>query len=65
MAGGETKMTVPEAARRLGLAGGEVYRLIFRGELPGVPGEDGAVYVSAASVSRYMHDHPSEPEPTR
>jgi hypothetical protein len=48
-----TQLTVPEAARRLGLPGDDVYRLIFRGVLVGAPSEDGAVYVSAASVDEY------------
>ena len=48
-----TKLTVPEAARRLGLPGDDVYRLIFRGVLPGEPSEDGAVYVSAGAVDEY------------
>jgi hypothetical protein len=47
-------MTVPEAARALGLPGGDVYRLIFDGELAGGPGTDGSVYVSATSVQQYL-----------
>jgi hypothetical protein len=50
----DARITVPEAARRLGLPGGDVYRLLFRGELDGGPAEDGAVYVSVASVDRYL-----------
>jgi excisionase family DNA binding protein len=48
-----TQLTVPEAARRLGLPGDDVYRLIFRGTLPGRPSEDGAVYVSSSAVDEY------------
>jgi hypothetical protein len=48
-----TQMTVPEAARRLGLPGDEVYRLIFRSVLVGRPANDGAVYVSIASITEY------------
>lgn len=48
-----TQLTVPEAARRLGLPGDDVYRLIFRGVLVGGPSENGAVYVSAATVEQY------------
>ena len=48
-----TQLTVPEAARRLGLPGDDVYRLIFRGVLAGGPSQDGAVYVSTASVDEY------------
>lgn len=53
----DAKVTVPEAARRLGLPGGQVYRLVFRGELEGGPAEDGAVYVSVASLERYLAEH--------
>lgn len=49
-----THVTVPEAARRLGLPGDDVYRLIFRGVLAGGPGEDGAVYVPTASLDEYV-----------
>lgn len=50
----EQRLTVPQAARRLGLPGEEVYRLIFGGHLEGGPGRDGAVYVSATSVESYL-----------
>ena len=53
----DAQITVPEAARRLGLPGEQVYRMIFRGELIGGPGEDGAVYVSAVSVEEYVAQH--------
>jgi excisionase family DNA binding protein len=56
MASTDVKMTVPEAARRLGVDGGEVYRLIFRGALSARPGTDGAVYVVATSVDEYLRD---------
>jgi hypothetical protein len=49
----DEQLTVPEVARRLGMPGGDVYRLLFRGELAGGPAEDGAVYVSAVSVDEY------------
>lgn len=55
----DAKLTVPEAARRLGLAGGDVYRLIFDRALSGGPSHDGAVYVSAASVDAYLTKHPT------
>lgn len=48
------RLTVPQAARRLGLPGEEVYRLVFDGHLEGGPGRDGAVYVSATSVESYL-----------
>lgn len=53
----DAQITVPEAARRLGLPGEQVYRMIFRGELIGGPHEDGAVYVSAVSVEEYVAHH--------
>jgi hypothetical protein len=49
-----THITVPEAARRLGLPGDDVYRLIFRGVLVGGPGKDGVVYVPTASLEEYL-----------
>lgn len=53
----DARITVPEAARRLGLPGDEVYRLIFRGDLLGGPHKDGAVYVSVASLQTYLAAH--------
>lgn len=50
----DVDLTVPEAARRLGLPGGEVYRLVFSGALSGGPASNGAVYVCAADVDRYL-----------
>jgi hypothetical protein len=58
----DAQITVPEAARRLGLPGDEVYRLIFRGELWGAPRKDGAVYVSVASLEAYLAGHPAQAE---
>lgn len=49
----DVKLTVPEAARRLRLPGGKVYRLVFQGELPGTPEEDGAVYIPEDAVTAY------------
>ena len=49
----DVKLTVPEAARRLGMDGGGVYRLIFRGLLPASPGSDGAIYVNATAVDEH------------
>ena len=44
----------PEVARRLGIDGADVYRLLFAGELDGGPGSDGLVYISAVSVDAYL-----------
>ncbi len=59
----EARMTAPEAARRLQIAGAEVYRLLFSGELDGGPVEDGAVYLTVRSVDRYLQL--ASPEPQR
>ena len=40
----------PDVARRLGVDGPEVYRLLFAGELDGGPGQDGLVYFDEGSV---------------
>jgi hypothetical protein len=47
------QLSVPEVARRLGIAGEEVYEQIFSGELDGGPGPDGAVYVSTDALEAY------------
>jgi hypothetical protein len=57
MTGADAQITVPETARRLGLPGDDVYRLIFRGELVGGPAGDGAVYVSVTSLEEYLAQH--------
>jgi hypothetical protein len=54
-------LTVPEAARRLGMDGADVYRLIFRGLLAGKPGADGAVYVTDKAVQEYLSQVSDEP----
>lgn len=43
----------PDAARRLGIRGRDVYRMLFDGELDGGPGGDGMVYFDEASVAAY------------
>lgn len=47
----------PEVARRLGIDGADVYRLLFALELEGGPGTDGLVYISEASVGAYLERH--------
>lgn len=47
----------PEAARRLGIDGADVYRMLFVGELDGGPGRDGMVYFSEASIDAYLERH--------
>ncbi len=44
----------PEAAKRLGLRGRDVYLLLFVGELDGGPGRDGMVYFDEASIEAYL-----------
>jgi len=48
------RLTVPEVARRLGMAGPEVYQLVFSGELDGAPESDGAVYVTSEALATYQ-----------
>ncbi len=44
----------PEAARRLGIDGADVYRMLFLGELQGGPSKDGMVYFEEASIEAYL-----------
>ena len=46
-----------EAARRLGIDGADVYRMLFAGELNGGPGRDGMVYFDEASIDSYLERH--------
>ena len=48
-----------EAARRLGIDGADVYRMLFAGELAGGPGKDGIVYFDEASIDAYLERHGS------
>lgn len=50
----ESRVSVPEAARRLGLRGSEVYRLIFEGELDAVPTLHEGVRVPVAALERWV-----------
>lgn len=45
-----TSAFAAEAARRLGIDGADVYRMLFAGELEGGPGRDGMVYFDEASI---------------
>lgn len=51
------RLRSPEVARRIGIDGADVYRLVFAGELDGGPEKDGLVYVTEASVERYLERH--------
>jgi hypothetical protein len=52
------RLTVPETARRLGIAGEEVYRMIFSGEIDGSPDpDDGGVYVQVPTIEAYEKEH--------
>jgi len=53
----DARLRSPEVARRLGIGGDDVYRLIFNGELDGLPDREGIVYVSEASVAAYASAH--------
>jgi len=50
----DARLRSPEVARRLGIDGPDVYRLLFAGELEGGPGSDGLVYISEASIEAYL-----------
>jgi len=39
----DARLRSPEVARRLGIGGDDVYRLIFNGELDGLPDREGIV----------------------
>jgi hypothetical protein len=49
----ESALRVPEVARRLGIDGAEVYRLISEGELAAGKGPDGLVYVTEAALADF------------
>ena len=50
----EEFLSVPEAARLLDMDGGELYRMIFRGELEATPTREHGVRVPAEAVRRLM-----------
>ncbi len=50
-------LRVPATARRLGIDGVDVYRLIDRGELEAAKGPDGLVWVLESSIERYELAH--------
>jgi excisionase family DNA binding protein len=53
----DAALTVPEVARRLGIPGPDVYRLIENGELRAGKGADGLVYVPEEALAEYGQDH--------
>jgi hypothetical protein len=53
----EELVTTPEAGRRLGITGREVYDLIFAGELDGKPDDTGQVKIAASEIERYRLAH--------
>jgi len=50
-------VTTPEAGRRLGITGREIYDLIFAGELDGKPDSTGQVKIAASEIERYRLSH--------
>lgn len=50
---------IPEVARRLGIDGSDVYRLIDAGELEARKGPDGLVYVTEDALTEYGRHHPA------
>lgn len=57
----DTRVSVPEAARRLGMRGSEVYGLIFDGQLDAEPTLTEGVRVSVASLERWLAERPDGP----
>lgn len=55
----DTRISVPEAARRLGMLGSDVYGLIFDGQLDAIPTLDEGVRVSVHSLERWLADRDS------
>ncbi len=53
----EDMLRTPEVGRRLGITTGEVYDLIFDGQLDGKPDVDGLVVIAASEVERYRLAH--------
>ena len=53
----EELVTTPEAGRRLGITGREVYDLIFAGELDGKPDDTGQVKIATSEIERYRLSH--------
>jgi len=49
----EPLLTIPEAARQLGMTADETLRLIELRELPAVRGADGGAYVRVRDVESY------------
>ena len=56
---GQERVSVPEAAKQLGLEGARVYELVFAGDLDGQPADDGRVMVSVASIRAYAASQPA------
>lgn len=51
---GTDLVSVPEAARRLGLDGVHIYELLLDGRIDGGPSLDGTVRVSLQSIRAYL-----------
>jgi hypothetical protein len=56
-------LRIPEVARRLGIDGTDVYKLIESGALLAGKGEDGLVYVTEDAVSAYRRGTPAATTP--
>lgn len=52
----EEHVSVPKAARMLGMNGGELYRMIFRGELEAMPTREHGVLVPVEAVRRLVEE---------
>jgi len=50
-------LRTPEAGHRLGISTGEVYDLIFSGQLDGKPNAEGLVVIAVSEIERYRLSH--------
>jgi predicted DNA-binding transcriptional regulator AlpA len=54
---GDQLLRIPEVARRLGIDGTDVYRLIERGALDAGKGADGLVHVRESALESYVQEN--------
>lgn len=59
------RVGVLKAARMLDMDGGEVYQLIFSGQLDALPTREHGVLVSVDSIEQWLREHPRTMEPDR
>lgn len=59
------RVGVLKAARMLDMDGGEVYQLIFGGQLDALPTREHGVLVSVDSIEQWLREHPRTMERDR